>query len=420
MTDKQNQQLFHEVVSPFCGLACDDLTIKVEKQHITVVENGDKYSQRGFETPLIDMAPRVNGQQVSLDTAIEHCQQMIEDSQQTVISGLATDVNGSRSALSLADKCGASIDHMNAKGLLSNTLVLQDTGWMVTTLSEVKNRVDLLVVVGSDISHSYPRFFDRVIWPDHTLFSSSVSNRKIVYLGAEPAVSSSSDAISVIPCQPNDLPEVMAILRALINHKPIQAEKVGGVAIAALEQLAEALLSSQYSVITWAAGEWQGQHNELTIQTLCEMIKDVNRTTRCSGLPLAGKEGDITVNQVAAWQTGYPIRTSFQRGFPDYDPYLYDSQRMLDNNEVDTLIWVSSFDTDRKPPQSQANTIVLGRAGMTFEREPEVFIPVGTPGIDHSGHIFRSDSVVALPLKQLRKSCLPSVSDVLSAIEATL
>ena len=45
---------------------------------------------------------------------------------------------------------------------------------------------------------------------------------------------------------------------------------------------------------------------------------------------------------------------------------------------------------------------MLAAAPLRFERQPEVHIPVGTPGIDHAGEIFRTDGVVALPLAALR------------------
>jgi formylmethanofuran dehydrogenase subunit B len=57
---------------------------------------------------------------------------------------------------------------------------------------------------------------------------------------------------------------------------------------------------------------------------------------------------------------------------------------------------------------------------MTFEKEPDVFIPVGTPGIDHTGHAYRLDNVVAIRLKKLRDSNLPSTATVLNAIEQHL
>ena len=63
---------------------------------------------------------------------------------------------------------------------------------------------------------------------------------------------------------------------------------------------------------------------------------------------------------------------------------------------------------------------MIGRSGMTFTQEPDVFIPVGTPGIDHAGHAYRTDNVVAIRLKKLRESGLPSTAEVLSAIEHAL
>ena len=53
-------------------------------------------------------------------------------------------------------------------------------------------------------------------------------------------------------------------------------------------------------------------------------------------------------------------------------------------------------------------------------KQPAVYIPVGTPGADHSGLIVRCDNVVSLPLKNLGRSTLPRTADVLAQIEAAL
>jgi formylmethanofuran dehydrogenase subunit B len=295
---------------------------------------------------------------------------------------------------------------------------------MVTTLTEIRNRVDVLLVVGSDIEADYPRFYERMVWNKESMFNQDIESRDVVYLGKAPSGDASTSPqgkkAKVLPCSDADLPEVMSVLRALVKGKGIQAEQVGGIAVSDLTELANQLKQAQYSVVIWAAGDLEFDHAEVTVQTLCEMVKDLNLDTRSSGFPLGGKEGGITANQVAAWQTGYPMRTNFSRGYPDYDPYLSDTKRMLVNDEVDTLLWISSYNTDRTPPTSNAKTIVLGRSGMTFEQEPEVFIPVGTPGIDHDGRTFRTDTVVSVPLRKLRDSGLPSTSDVLTAVEQAL
>ncbi len=424
MTEKIGDGIWQEVPSPFCGIASDDLSIKVDGNTVTVIENSDFVTKKGFETPITEMSPRVNGKDVSLAEAVTHIANVLRQSNQTVIGGMATDLNGARSAMALADKSRATIDNMDSVANFRNTLVLQDTGWMLTTLTEVRNRVDLLLVVGSDIEAEFPRFFERMVWNDESMFDQEIESRQVVYLGKAPSGDASTSPkgkkAQVLACDDADLPEVVSILRALVNGKGIQAEQVGGIAVSDLAILAEQLKQAKYSVVTWAAGDLDFDHAEATVQTVCEMIKELNDDTRSSGLPLGGKDGGITANQVSAWQSGFPMRTNFNQAYPDYDPYLCDSDRMLENDEVDVLVWVSSFDVDRAPPKSNATTIVLGRSGMSFEQEPEVFIPVGTPGIDHAGRAFRCDGVVSVPLRKLRDSGLPSTFDILTAVEAEL
>ena len=49
-----------------------------------------------------------------------------------------------------------------------------------------------------------------------------------------------------------------------------------------------------------------------------------------------------------------------------------------------------------------------------------LYIPVGTPGRDHHGHLHRSDGVVVLPLRACRPPRHPSVAEVLTAIHEAL
>jgi formylmethanofuran dehydrogenase subunit B len=93
---------------------------------------------------------------------------------------------------------------------------------------------------------------------------------------------------------------------------------------------------------------------------------------------------------------------------------------MLKEGEGDLLVWIASISPDFAPPATKLPTIVLGTPGLKLAHEPAVFIPVGTPGVDHAGRLVRVDNVVSLPLKDLGRSELPPVAEVLSAIEAAL
>ncbi|MGY6273908.1 formylmethanofuran dehydrogenase subunit B [Methylomonas sp. MgM2] len=414
-----------EVPSPFCGIGTDDLLIQVDGTKLKVASNGCAVNTPAFEQAVGDTSPRIAGRAVDFPAAVSKAAELMRDTRQPVIGGCATDVNGMRALLALADKTGAVVDSSAFNNARRNLLALQDAGWMNTTLAELKNRCDLLVIVGTDLEAFAPRFFERYLWNEEAMFLENTAQREVIYLGKAPSgeasTSPSGQKAAVLSCTDADLPDVLAVLSALVKNQALQADSVGGIATSELKAVADKLRSAKYSVIVWGAAALAYDHAELTVQAICNIVKDLNmQDTRCSGFPLGGKEGDQTANQVCGWTTGYPARVNFANGYPVYDPFLFDSQAMIGNGETDALLWVNAFNSGGVPPQSDVPTIVVGRSGMTFEKEPDVFIPVGTPGIDHPGHAYRLDNVVAIRLKKLRDSGLPSTAEVLHAIEQAL
>ncbi len=172
--------------------------------------------------------------------------------------------------------------------------------------------------------------------------------------------------------------------------------------------------------MVWAPPGLNFPQADLAVHLICEIVKDLNVTTRFAGLSLGGNEGAPSAASVSTWQTGYPLRVSYANGKPEYDSYRYSIGRMLAENEGDLLVWLSSFTTDLGPPSTRIPTIVLGTPGLRLSQPPAVFIPVGTPGIDHAGTMIRCDNVVSLPMKNLGRSQLPRAADVLAAIEKAI
>lgn len=410
-----------DVACPFCGLVCDDLIVGREGRRLTVVANGCPIAGPAFEQEGRATEPRIRGRPASLAEAVAEAARLLGAAREPLIGGLGTDVAGVRAAASLADRIGATLDHMNSAAAMRNLMVLQDGGWVITTLSEVRNRADLLIVAGGDIPRRFPRFFERCIANRQTLFASE-RNCEIVVLGQglPDGATGPGPRPTVIPCDPARLHEAAGVLRVLLGGGALDAGAAAGVPMETWRALAERMRTARYGVLAWAAADYAFPHAELTVQALAELIKDCNRESRWSGLPLGGSEGDITADMVLLWQTGFGTRTGYGRGEPDHDPYHRAAERMLERGEADALLWISSFNPARTPPEVAPPRVVLGHPAMVLTPEPEVFIPVGTPGVDHAGHLFRTDRVVALSLGRLRESSLPRVDQVLAAIEAAL
>lgn len=411
------------ITCPFCGLACDDLALANEGNALAVTQNGCPISQASFKnlsntTP--GAAPRVAGRATTLEKAVHAAAQLMSSAQAPLISGMGTDVAGARALLALADKTGAVVDHMNMAAKLRNLLTLQNSGGITTTLAEVKNRADFVLVLGTGVVQHFPRFLERAVWPAHAMFNGDSGQRKVVFLGEfgpnDIAIPRHVNPPTVLHCKHGAFATLLPVLRALINGQEVKSSQLAPGDIAQLQAIDTGLRTARYGVIAWAAPDFNVDHGELTLQTLAELIKDINRDTRCAGLPLGGSDGDFSSNGTQTWQTGFPLRSRYGKLGIDYDPYRYGSDALLATDEVDLLLWISSFNATRTPPASSLPTIVLGPASMTFSREPDVFIPVGTPGLHHPGHFVRADKVVVMRLKQLLENTLPSVASVASKI----
>ena len=420
----QRGKIHRGVPCPFCSLLCDDLIIENHAGNLTVKENGCPRAIDHYQQVQPDIKPAINGKAATLDEAILQISKILKSSHHPLFSGLGTDIGGLRSAFQLADKTGAIIDHMHAEGTTRNTLVLQDLGWMMTTLTEIKNHADLIIFAGTDAISKYPRFFERFVWNKNALFNNNTSKRKIIYIGeglnTEPGISPDGEQPTIVECKKEEIGELTAILHATFAGDKVNLDNLSNKRLKELKLLANHITNARYGVLVWAPGELDFPHAELTIQAFCEMVKFINRTNRFSCLSLGGNDGGTSAVNVSTWQSGYPLQVSFSKGYPVYDPSRYSTENVLKNNEADTMMWISSFSTDIKPPKTKIPTIVLATPTTKFDSRPDVFIPVGTPGIDHNGYLFRTDSVVSLPLKQVRQSEYSSVKDILDRVSGLI
>jgi formylmethanofuran dehydrogenase subunit B len=404
-----------DVVCPFCSLACDDLVIEAEGAALRMRAPSCPIAEREFARPVPpDARPAVRGEPATLDEAVAHAADLLARSRLPLFAGLGTDVAGMRAVLALAERTGGIVDHAGSRGLMANVRAMQDGGWVTATLAEIRNRADLVLFVGTDSREVAPRFVERCLAPSGTLFGPLA--RELVYLGdgLDPADGVGTGFTS-LPCAPERLPEAVAGLQALLAGNRLSAATVGGVPAEALRALADRLRSARYPVVVWAAGETAGGHPDLLVGALAGLLREVNAKTRCAGLPLAGPDNVIGCNQVCAWQTGVPLRTSFAASAPDHDPARWSTEALLAGRAVDCLVWIASL-REQRVPATAVPTIALLRPGLPAAPAAEVTIPVGAPGLDHGGSAYRTDSVVAVPLAALRDPVAPSVASVLADI----
>lgn len=426
MTTMQKNNGLKIATCPACGLLCDDVAVdsatgKLENGHC---EKSAKFFSAGFGAKA---DATVKGKKVALDAAIEAAADILKNSHQPLFAGLGTEVTGMRAVIDLAKKSNATLDHMHSEGTVNNTLSMQNMGYQTTTMTEVKNRADVIVAIGTDIVSSTPRFFEKLVWNQESLFSKPTP--EVIFLGGaesqaiKAATAPDDKKPMVIDVEKSNLPEVVNVLNALLNsknpiHKKSGDETIAGVSLEMLKNLVEKLQKAQYGVVVWSASSLKAiPQAELVTQSIIKFIIELNETNRVAGLPLNSGDGDTTVNNTSTWLTGYATRSRFVNGAPSYNAHAFSTKIQL--KTCDALLWLSTFNV-MPAPQTDAPTIVIGHPATTFEAAPDVFIPVAVPGIHQGGNMFRMDSSVTLPLKKLTDTTLPTLASVLQKIESLI
>jgi len=202
---------YRDVVCPFCGLACDDLAVDAGANGVRVVANGCARSARMFGETVVATSPGawIDGAPAAPGDAIARAASILVASTRPLFAGLGTDVAGARAVLALADRIGATVDHMGSAALMRNVLALQSNGWITTTFAEVRNRADLIIIAGTNVVGRFPRFFERVAFGE-AMFTDDAA-REIVFVGTIPRLDDAIFAgrrVSRIACDNSALADV--------------------------------------------------------------------------------------------------------------------------------------------------------------------------------------------------------------------
>ncbi|WP_085315726.1 molybdopterin-binding domain-containing protein [Derxia lacustris] len=438
--DSASDRAARDWTCPFCSLLCDGLALAPADAAWTL-EGSDcpraLAALRHFAPAAKPCTPAclIDGQPASLDAAIAAAAERLARWKLPLYGGLATDVAGARALYRLLNRSGGVADHANGEALATGLRALQDRGAFYTTLAEIKAHADLIVCLGTRPDDHYPEFFARCGADAPGAF---VETREVVAV-ALPAEQGSAPiaarGASIVPVATGaDLHATVAALTALCAGR-----KLARPADPALAALAERLRAARYAVLVWEPGS-VARHGSLVAEAVLQCVATLNAKGRAAAFALGGSEGGYTVQQAFTWMSGLPLRTALRAGRLDHDPLRHGGNRLLADDAVDGVLWVSSFGptpalpgaaaapavidtraTEPPDPVPPLPAIVLGhpaQAGALADRSDCVFIPVATPGIGAPGHLFRTEGSVLIPLAAIDADGLPTVADVAARIAA--
>ncbi len=414
---------FEHVACTVCGCVCDDLRVTVEEGRISKCEGACRLAEPWFLSQGDHRPPvaLIEGQPVSLDTAVVRAADILRAASSPLIYGLSrSSTDGQRAAVALGERIGATIDTTASLCHAPSVVALQEVGEVTCTLGEVKNRADLVIFWGSNPVASHPRHFERyALLPEGRFIPGGRADRTLVVADVKPTPTTEIADI-FLPIEPGSDFEVLTTLRCLVRGIPVKAASSSGAPLAMLEDLAERMKTCRYGIIFFGLGlsmTGLGHHN---VAALLLLVGDLNNYTRFCARKMR-IPGDVTgADMVLAWQTGYPFSVNFARGYPRYNPDEFSAQGMLEREEVDACLLVGSEGVARFSEKALAYLRRLPIIALDYPPVESLIVPTirfttAVYGIHRPGTAYRMDGV-PIPLRSFLHTAYPSDCDVLNMI----
>lgn len=350
----------------------------------------------------------IGDRDVPFAQAIEHIAELLVSSLCPVFS-LDTDVHGTRAAIALAERVGAAYDCLDSEGLAGETALLTDRGGFFVAPGEARRRADVIIIAGQ-LPAAHHDLVAEIGASTPDLAGEAPKARQVFLVGAETQAPYLGETRTVrLSCGSADLNGTLAALRAQCAGRAVTKP------VSDFARFAQAMAEARYAVFLFC-GEMLDAPG---LEMLQGLIGDLNRKSRASALHLPASEAGWGSNIASTWMTGFPLRTGFVRGQPEFDPWRFDVSRMIEEGEADLHLCIGAS-ADRIA-SSRRNLPLIA---IAFTDKPiagaAVTLAVGEPGVTHDAVAYSSRVGTLVSKAAERRADLPDAASLLRSIARQL
>ena len=407
-------KVVRNVVCPFCGTLCDDLEILVEDNHIVGTRHACRIGNAKFmhfegavryTEPLMRENKKDDFKKVDIDTAIEETARILVEADLPLIYGFsATECHAHVYGIELAEL---------VRGVVSNTAevchgpsvwALQDVGYPICTLGEVKNRADVIIYWGSNPMHAHPRHMSRYsVFARGFFRERGREDRTLIVV--DPRETDTAKLADVhLQVEPHKDYELISAMRAVLKGFELQVDKVAGVPVDLIYEAMEICKNAQFGELFFAMGVTMTRGKHRNIDNAIQLVIDLNAYTKFTLTPMRGHYNVNGFNQVLTWVTGFPFGVDFSRGYPRYNPGETTANDLLQRGETDMMLNVASDPGAHFPQKAVQHMAKIPLVCIEPHETPttqlaNIIIPPAIAGVEVEGTAYRMDGV---PIK-LRK-----------------
>ncbi|TWG99480.1 formylmethanofuran dehydrogenase subunit B /formyltransferase/hydrolase complex subunit B [Mesorhizobium sp. J18] len=333
--------------------------------------------------------------------AVEQAAELLAASRCPVIS-IDTDIHGTRAAIALAERIGAAYDHP-FEGVARETATFTDRGGIFVSPGEVRRRADVVVVVGDLPAYSREFVSELAETVPDLAGDNSRSFFSVTGTPIGPFPADNQGPVTHLSCKGTDLTGTVAALRAHLAGRRISSP------VENADRLSKALGHARFTAFLCSGAGL----DDLALEMVQGLAADLNKKARASILLIPTSEAGWGSVLVSTWTTGLPLRTSFSRGAPEFDPWRWNVGRMIEEGEVDLHLWIGAGSPPAKNGDSKL--IALTKTGQPVA-DAAITIPIGEPGADHDAVLLsaRTGTLAARPASE--PSRMPAAATVINSI----
>jgi formylmethanofuran dehydrogenase subunit B len=450
--------VINSVTCPICGCLCDDIEVTVENNEVVKMKNGCAVCEAKFigykgehriHTPLLRKEGKLVP--VSMEEAVHKAAEILANANYPILYGWSsTSSEAQRIGVELAEEVGGVLDNTAVVCHGPSILGVQEVGIPTCTLGQIRHRADLIIYWGCDPWSAHPRHLERytsftegrfegsewktymnkvkasagkkklmsaqrieakkpasmaeslpINMPPETLHK---QGRKLIVIDVRKSMSAEM-ADYFIQVEPNKDYELMQAIRVLVQDGELDVEKVAGVPVEYLKEVADALVNCEFGVIFFGMGLTQTAGKFRNIEVAISLIRDLNMRTKFAIMPMRGHFNVTGANVVSAWQTGYPFAVDFSLGYPRYNPGETTCMDVLLRGEQDASLVIAADPGANFPKRAVENMvkkplIVIDPHMNATAMLGDIVFPSAFVGIEVEGTAYRMDHV-PLPLKKV-------------------
>ncbi|UUX91570.1 formylmethanofuran dehydrogenase subunit B [Methanoplanus endosymbiosus] len=415
-----------DVICPFCGCLCDDLTVTIENNAVVGVDNGCALAEAKFmhtdrlNNPIIKDGDRFR--ETGYDEAVGEAADILKDSERPLLFGWSgTQGEAQCSGVHLCELLGGVIDNTSSICHGPSILAIQEVGHPGCTLGQIKNRADLIIYWGCNPVEAHPRHMSRyTYYADGFFLNNAFRERKLIVADVR-KTESANLADEFIQIKPGGDYAVFSALRAIIRGKgDILPDYVAGVAKSQLERVAKMCLEAKFGAIFFGLGLTMTKNKYKNIRNAIELTDLLSRHTKFTITPMRGHWNVYGSNEVMTWLTGYPYGVDFSRGIAFYNPGETTAVDILAKKECDAMFVVASDPAAHMPRKCAEHMAEI----PVIQIDPhincttllsDVQLPVAVTGIETPGTAYRMDGI-PLRTKKVTDTVHPNDTEIIDRI----